>query len=207
MMPVSEGTIFDTLKSFKRDKSPGLDGWIVEFYLSFFDLMGNALTEVVEETRCFGIVPEALNKTYITLIPKVDKPFGFNEYKPIALCNLLYKLISKIIADRLKPVLSKVISEEQFGFLQGRQIHDVVELVQESLHSVKQKRLCAFILKLDLEKSYNRIIWGYLRLLLTQVGLSYDISRSIMLCVSTASFMVLVNGSPTPFFKSGGGIR
>ena len=66
-------------------------------------------------------------------------------------------MITKIIADRLKPMLGKAISEEQFGFLQGRQIHDVVGLVQDSLHSVKKKRLCAFILKLDLEKAYDRI--------------------------------------------------
>ena len=72
----------------------------------------------------------------------------------------------RIIADRLKPALSKDISTEQFGFVPRRQIMDVVGIVQESLHYIKKKKFSDFILKLDLEKAYDRIDWTFLRLVL-----------------------------------------
>ena len=83
----------------------------------------------MEESHQSGTIPEILNTTYITLIPKVDKPIGFHEYRPISLCNLLYKLISKVIAVRLKPFLDSGISQEQYGFLKNRQIVDPIGIV------------------------------------------------------------------------------
>ena len=73
------------------------DGLSVEFYIHFFDIMDEEIVEAIEETRVSGIIPENLNTTYLTRIPKVDRPSNFGEYRPIALCNLLYKLITKII--------------------------------------------------------------------------------------------------------------
>lgn len=68
----------------------------------------------------------ALNATFITLIPKKDNPESFSNFRPVALCNLVYKLVTKIIADRLKPLLSKFISKEQFGFFDNIKILDAV---------------------------------------------------------------------------------
>ena len=76
-----------------------------------------------------GMIPETLNSTYLTLIPKMDRPSSFGDYRPIALCNLLYKLITNIITECLKPFLGLHISPKQFGFLHDRQILDVVDIV------------------------------------------------------------------------------
>ena len=94
-----------------------------------FDILGGRGTEAMEYSRRTGVVLEALNQTYITLIPKSDKPSSFNDYWLVALCNLLYKLISRIIADWLKPSLSKAIFAEKFGFLPGWKILDDVGIV------------------------------------------------------------------------------
>jgi hypothetical protein len=107
------------LKSFSKDKSPGPDGWTVEFYLHFFDLVGPDLLELVEDNKLHGKVIGALNSTFLTLIPKEDTSSSFGDYRPIALCNLCYKLISKIIATRIKPILSRILSKEALGFLKG----------------------------------------------------------------------------------------
>ena len=133
-----------SLKSFKKDRSPGPDGWPVEFYLHFFDLLGPTLVHMVDMTRISGFIPPSLNSTFITLIPKKDKPRTFADFRPISLCNLLYKLIAKVIACRLKPFLDLGISHEQFGFLKYRQITEPIGIVQEVLHSVKIKNTCAF---------------------------------------------------------------
>ena len=85
--------------------------------------------DVIEESRFSGLIPETLNNTFLTLIPKVDRPATFADYRPIALCNLMYKLITKIIAERLNPFLGIHVSAEQFGFFPNRQILDAVRIV------------------------------------------------------------------------------
>jgi hypothetical protein len=104
------------LKSFSKDKSPGPDGWTVEFYLHFFDLVGPDLLELVEDTRlkwkgdwCFKLdFPHSYSKSC--------SPSSFGDYRPISLCNLCYKLISKIIATRIKPILSRSFRKNSWGF-------------------------------------------------------------------------------------------
>jgi hypothetical protein len=108
--------IKDIIFHFKKEKSPGPDGWTVEFFTYFFDLVGEDLLEMVEESRRLGKITGGLNATFLTLIPKANKPSTFDDFRLISLCNLCYKIISKIIANRIKPFLSKFLSEEQLGF-------------------------------------------------------------------------------------------
>jgi hypothetical protein len=137
----------------------------------------------------------------------VRKPSSFNEFRPIALCNFAYKVISKIIANHIKDKLASCLSQEQFGFLKDRLIFDVVGLAQECFHTVKTKKLSSIILKLDLKKAYDNVSWQFLRLLLIQIGLKWEVSQWIMACVTNVSMAVLINGSPTSFFKSHRGLR
>ena len=117
--PVSIREVERALKLFKKDKAPGPDGWLVEFFLFFFDILGPLLVNVVESVRTSGRVAPALNSTFLALIPKTDLPVSFADYRPISLCNLCYKLISKVAAMRLKPFLDASISPQQFGFLKN----------------------------------------------------------------------------------------
>jgi hypothetical protein len=98
--PIKLGEIREVLANFKVDKSPGPDGWTVEFFIHFFDLVGGDLLDMVEESRLKGNISGGLNSTFIALIPKVNKPLTFGDYRPISLCNLCYKIISKIIANQ-----------------------------------------------------------------------------------------------------------
>eukprot|EP01018_Ginkgo_biloba_P038193 Gb_37994 [translate_table: standard] len=108
------------LFSLQKEKSPGPDRWPVEFFLGFYDLVEGGLLKVIEESRVHGKVLASFNATFIALIPKVDNPTSFEEYKPISLYNCIYKIVSKVIAKRVKNMLSKSISNEQFGFVEGR---------------------------------------------------------------------------------------
>jgi hypothetical protein len=141
------------------------------------------------------------------LIPKENNPTTFGDYRSIALCNLCYKLITKIIANRIKPILSRSLLGEQLGFLKGRHILDAIGTAHECLHSIKAKKTKALILKLDLRKAFDCIDWDYLRLILTQSGFSPPFINWIMSGVTSANFSVLVNGEPSPFFRSGRGLR
>ena len=113
---ITLGEIEHALRSFKRDKIPRPNDWQVEFFLDFFDILGNDLLDVVECSRLNGRVLPSLNLTFIALIPKKERPLSFDDFRPISLRNLVYKLISTIAALRLKPFLDKYISSQQFGF-------------------------------------------------------------------------------------------
>jgi hypothetical protein len=204
---VSIDEVKDTVFKMPKDKSPGPDGWTQELFQSFFEILGEDLHKAIEESRISGFILGSLNATFFALIPKVNKPGNFHDFRPIALCNFVYKVISKIIATRIKTKLAVCISHEQFGFLKDRLIFDVVGIAQECLHSAKTKNLSAIILKLDLKKSYDKVSWQFLRLMLTQIGLNWEISQWIMACITSVNTTVLINGSPTDFFKSFCGLR
>jgi hypothetical protein len=205
--PVGLEELRKVLKSFKVDKSPGPDGWTVEFFVHFLDLVGEDLLNMVEETRLKGKIYGGLNSTFIALIHKVNKPIGFGDYRTISLCNLYYKIISKIITNRIKPCLSNLISKEQLGFLKGRHIQDAIGIVQECLHSIRKKKLKDLVLKLDLQKAYDCVSCDLLRIILIQVGLGTKMTNWIMSCMDTTTFAILVNGEALGFFKGGRGMR
>jgi len=114
---VSSKEIHGIVLSFQGDKSLGPDSWTVEIFSHFYDLFKFDLVNLVEGSRNMGYVHPHLKSTYITLIPKKKTLYTFSDFRPISLCNLVYKIISKTISNRLKPILSKFISPQQYGFL------------------------------------------------------------------------------------------
>lgn len=204
---ISTFDLFSTLQTFQRDKSPDLDGWPIEFYLGFYELIGADLLKVVEESRIMAYIHPPVNSTFIALIPKKDRPQTFDDFRPISLCNYLYKIISKIIANRLKKILSLHISKEQFRFLEGHQTHEAIGVVQEGLHSIKSKHLHGVFLKIDLSKAFDSVNWLYIRLLLTHLGFHIDFIRWVMSCMTLVSFAILINGAALPFFFAERGIQ
>ena len=106
----------------------------------FFVIMGHDLVVSVEESKVQDKVIGSMNDTFIALIPKIQKPESFNDFRPISLCNLVYKIISKTIANRIKPIIFEFIAREKFGFLDNCQILDSIGVAQESLHNIKVKK-------------------------------------------------------------------
>jgi hypothetical protein len=205
--PCTKEEIYQVLKGFKKEKSPGPDGWTVELYLHFFELMGQDLLEAIEDSRTRGLVNKHLNNTFIVLIPKQNLPRHFSDYRPISLCNLSYKIITKIIANRIRPLLSRALAEEQLGFLKGRQILDAIGTAQECLHSIKTKNIPAILLKLDLKQAFDCINWNFLHLILLQCGFGAATTNWMMGCITTATLAVLINGEASKAFHSERGLR
>ena len=150
--PVTKEEVEVAMKQMEKDKSPGPDGCTVELFLSFFDLIGSEIPEVVEESRQKGEVYKPFNSTFIALIPKKDAPETFEDFRPISLCNFIYKIIAKVIAIRIFPILSRNIFLEQFGFMDGRQIHEAIGVAQEVIHSMKTQKKKGWSSKLIFQK-------------------------------------------------------
>ncbi|XP_073367603.1 uncharacterized protein [Aegilops tauschii subsp. strangulata] len=147
--PFSDKEISDALFQIGPLKAPGPDGFPARFFQRHW---GTVKEEVIEAVRHFfesGIMPEGVNATSIVLIPKVKDPTRLAEYRPISLCNVIYKVISKCLVNRLRPFLDEIIAPEQSAFVPGRLITDNAFIAFECIHTIKQekdpnKSVCAF---------------------------------------------------------------
>ncbi|XP_021720023.1 uncharacterized protein LOC110687709 [Chenopodium quinoa] len=138
-----------------------------------------------------------LKRTNIALIPKVNEPKTTAEFRPISPCNVLYKLVSKVIVMRLKLILPGIVSENQSDFVLGRLITDNALIALELFHTMKKRsngRKGTVVLKLDMSKAYNRVEWGFLRKLLLMMGFDGRWVNLGMMCVSTVKYSFIING-------------
>ncbi|KAL4379926.1 hypothetical protein GQ457_02G020200 [Hibiscus cannabinus] len=140
-------------------KSPGPDGFSGIFYQTFWETISTEVIALVSDFFCSGTLDESISKTNIVLIPKTKNPTEVNQFRPISLCNFSLKIITKILATRLKAFLPKIIPDYQSAFVNGRLIQDNIILAHEAFHAMKKKRKGAegiMALKIDLEKAYDK---------------------------------------------------
>lgn len=174
----------------------------MEFFLAFFDLIGDDLLKLVMEVKDKGKITGSMNSTFLALIPKVDHLDSFGDFRPISLCNLVYKVVAKTLAIRIKPLLLCYITNEQFCFLKNRHIHKVVGTPQEALHFIKTRGLNAFFLKIDLSKAFEKV-----QLLFLHIGFSYQSTKWIMSCITSIQMSLLINGATFEFISPTRGLR
>eukprot|EP00253_Pinus_taeda_P026591 PITA_26591 len=130
----------EVVRSMPSDKAPGPDGFTINFYKACWNIVKQDIWEIVEDSRRSKTILKSLNSTFIALVPKVEEANTPEKFRPIALCNVIYKIISKVIANKLKVILPGIISQEQSGYVEGRQILDNILLAQEMIHSLHSRK-------------------------------------------------------------------
>jgi hypothetical protein len=181
----------EALESIGDLKAPGPDGMHAIFYKQFWETVGDTVTAKVLNVLRGGEIPTEWNETTVVLIPKVKEPESMKDLRPISLCNVVYKLISKVLANRLKKILDEIIAPNQSAFVPGRLITDTILLAYECTHFMKTRRkgnMGYAAVKLDMSKAYDRVEWSFIEKMMRKLGFAEDWFALIMKCVTTVTY-------------------
>lgn len=204
---MTEEEVNEVLNEIQNGKAPSLDGFNVDFFKDCWNIVKVDILDVVEDSRTNKTILRALNTSFISLIPKQENAQTPDRYRPIALSNVVYKIISKVVANRLKPLLPALISGEQSGYVEGRKILDNIIQAHEVVHTLTSTRRAGTILQLDIAKAYDKMNWSYIRQVLKVFGFDHNWVRWVMALVTSSNFSILVNGSPSEIFLPPRGLR
>ena len=206
---VTEEEIKAGLWALKPFKASGPDGLHTGFYQRFWLVVKRSICN--EGKRIFdkGCVPSYLIETLVSLIPKCPNPEALSHYRPISLCNSVYKIVTKILVARFRPLLNRLVSLVQTAFVPGRRGTDNVLIAQELFHALdKKKGKVGFMaVKLDLEKAYDRLEWSFIYRVLQAFHFPLKITKIIMSFITSVNTSILVNRGALECFEPSRGIR
>jgi hypothetical protein len=194
----SELEIFNALSSIGSTKAPGPDGFTALFYKKYWSIVKDVVLISVWVFFSKNHLLKEQNHTFIALVPKQLGPASINHFRLISLCNIIYKIISKILANRFKLLLHHFISHLQSAFVPSRNIQDNYILAYELLHTLKAKkgRGGLMAIKIYMKKAFDREKWNFLFAILAKLCFHPTRLNWIRICITSPSFSTLINGCP-----------
>lgn len=186
----------------------GPDGLNGLFYQKSWETIKHDLCEFVWSFFSRNSLTKFFTHTCLVLIPKVNAPNSLSQYRPISLCKFSNKIISKILALRITSLLTKIVSENQTGFVKGRLITENILLTQEIIHRIrKENRGGNIVIKLDMSKAYDKLSWAFLTTTLRKMGFSEKTTDLIHNLVGNNWYSIIINGTRHGLFSSSIGIK
>lgn len=190
------------------EKAPCPDGYGSNFFKDSWDIIIKDLEEGVLEFFKSRKMLKVINNTIITVIPKSSHAEAVGDYRPIVCCNTVYKVISKMLCNRLKVILPSIISENQSAFVAGRTIMQNILICQNLVRLYNRKaatRSC--LIKIDLKKAYDSIEWDFVEEMLHALNFPMKFIRWIMEFISTTQYTMAINGGLYGSIKGKRGLR
>ena len=192
----------------KNDKSPGPDGFSSEFFKIFWKDIGSFITRAINNSKELTCFTEPNKLSIITCIPKVGKPKQFlKNWRPISLLNVIYKLASGYIAERIKTVLDKIINRDQTGFLKGRFIGENIRLIYDLMNYTEVNQIPGLLMLIDFEKAFDSISWDFIFQTLDLFNFGNSIKDWIKTFYSGIKSCITQNGITTDYFFPQRGYR
>ncbi|XP_021768922.1 uncharacterized protein LOC110733214 [Chenopodium quinoa] len=206
--PISHAEIYQALANIGDDKAPGIDGFNAVFFKQAWNHVKSDVYKAILDFFDTGVLEKSWSCTTFTLVPKVQNPSYVKEYRPISCCTLVYKLISKVITARVARVVGSVVNDAQAGFIPGKHIGDNIFLATELIKGYSHKFVIPrCMLKNDLRKAYDSVEWGFLEVMLGELGFPNKVITWIMGCITSVSYSVMINGYPSAPFQAKKGLR
>ena len=191
----------------EHNKAPGPDGFPAEFYQNFWDVIKSDLLNMFASLHAGQLELFRLNFGEIILLPKINEAERIQQYRPICLLNVSFKIFTKVATIRLSSVADHVVRPSQNAFMQGRNILDGVGIVHETVHELHRKKLNGVILKIDFEKAYDKVNWSFLQQTLRMKGFSSEWCALIDSFVLGGSVAIKVNDDTGRYFQTKKGLR
>jgi len=188
-------------------KCPSPNGITFGFIKDFWDILRDDVMRFIGEFHRKGRLTKGINSTFIALIPKVESPQRLNDLRPISLVGNMYKILAKVLANRLRSVFGSVISDSQSAFVKGRQILDGILVANEVVDDAHRCKKELLLFKVDFEKAYDSVDYSYLDEVMYKMGFPVLWRKWIKECIGTTTAPVLVNGSPTDEFPLKKGVK
>ncbi|RVW78875.1 LINE-1 retrotransposable element ORF2 protein [Vitis vinifera] len=205
--PFSEEEVRMAVFQLNKEKAPGPDGFTLAVYQECWDVIKEDLMRVFFEFHTKGVINQSTNATFIAMVPKKSQTFKISDYRPISLVTSLYKIIAKVLSGRLRKVLHETIFGSQGAFVEGRQILDAVLIANEVVDEKRRSGEEGVVFKIDFEKAYDHVEWGFLDHVLQRKGFNQKWRSWMRGCLSSSSFAILVNGNAKGWVKASRGLR
>ena len=196
------------LETLQNDKAPGEDGFTVEFYKYFFELIGNDLLASFNEAHMKGELGISQRRGIITLTPKDDGSLlELTNWRPMTLLNVDFKIASKAIAKRFESILPSLIHPYRTGFVKGRYIGENIRLINDIMETTKSQNLPGILTSLDFRKAFDSLEWPFIAKTLDYFNFGSDIKRWVSTFYTKIESTVVNNGYTTNWFKPSKGVR
>ncbi|KAJ9536728.1 hypothetical protein OSB04_un000113 [Centaurea solstitialis] len=200
--PITDEEIRLAMFGIGNDKAPGSDGFSSKFFKATWGIVGSDISVAIHNFFYRGHILKELNHTLLCMLPKKPNASSVVDFRPIACCTVLYKCISKIVVERIKPVLSSLVGNYQSAFIPGRRITDNILMAHELVVNYQRESgppKCAF--KIDIRKAYDMVNWRYLLNMLTGFGFHPVMVKWVEEMISTPTYSVSLNGTTRVFFQ------
>ncbi|XP_020694937.1 uncharacterized protein LOC110108586 [Dendrobium catenatum] len=202
IFPITDDEIRQCVFDGAASSSLGPDGFNYHFYKRSWHIIGPWVCEVVKFFLVNGTLAPGIKATALALIPKSKHASSFAHFRPIALCNVIYKIVSKILASRLKPIIPLIVKETQSGFINGRISTDNIILAQELLSFAKTRKKNIFCAKYDIRKAFDTVSREFVLARLVQKGIPPLFVSWIKACISDVNFSIMIKGALEGYFPS-----